>query len=44
VLLSEDYHFCRLARMNGIKVYAAPWATLGHMGSYLFEGYLLQSA
>ena len=43
VLLSEDYHFCRLARMNGIKVYAAPWATLGHMGSYLFEGYLLQT-
>jgi hypothetical protein len=41
VLLSEDYHFCRLARMNGVKVWAAPWVNLGHMGSYMFEGQLL---
>lgn len=40
VLLSEDYHFCRLARMNGLKVFAAPWVQLGHMGSYMFEGQL----
>lgn len=40
-LLSEDYHFCRLARMNGIKVWAAPWVNLGHMGSYMFEGQLI---
>jgi hypothetical protein len=39
-LLSEDYHFCRLARLNGIKVWAAPWAKLGHIGSYKFEGTL----
>lgn len=39
-LLSEDYHFCRLARLNGIKVWAAPWARLGHIGSYKFEGAL----
>jgi len=40
-LLSEDYAFCYLARKHGIKIYAAPWANLGHMGSYLFEGGLL---
>jgi hypothetical protein len=40
-LLSEDYHFCRLARLNGIKVWAAPWIELGHIGSYKFEGKLL---
>ena len=37
-LLSEDYHFCRVARMNGYKIHAAPWVTLGHFGTYLFEG------
>ena len=37
-LLSEDYHFCRIWRLAGGKVYAAPWAHLGHMGSYIFEG------
>lgn len=43
-LLSEDYHFCRVWRMAGGKVWAAPWAHLGHMGSYLFEGALIPSA
>ena len=42
-LLSEDYHFCMVARKNGIKVYAAPWVHLAHMGSYLFEGRLLEN-
>jgi len=42
-LLSEDYHFCKLARDNGIKVWAAPWVQLGHMGTYLFDGKLLQT-
>ena len=32
-LLSEDYHFCRIYRLAGGKVWAAPWAHLGHMGS-----------
>ena len=41
-LLSEDYHFCRLWRMNGGKIYIAPWMDLGHMGSYLFEGTFLK--
>jgi len=40
-LLSEDYAFCKIARDNGIKVWAAPWVRLGHFGSYLFEGGLL---
>jgi hypothetical protein len=43
-LLSEDYHFCRIHRLAGGKVWAAPWAHLGHMGSYLFEGALIPSA
>lgn len=43
VLLSEDYHFCKLARQHGMKVWAAPWVQLGHLGSYLFEGELVGS-
>ena len=39
-LLSEDYHFCKLARQNGFKVYAAPWAQLTHSGTYNFSGTL----
>lgn len=39
-LLSEDYHFCKLARNNGFKVYAAPWARLVHSGTYNFSGSL----
>lgn len=33
-LLSEDYHFCKIARQAGFKVYAAPWANLTHSGTY----------
>jgi hypothetical protein len=36
-LITEDYHFCRIARSHGFKVYAAPWAHLVHAGTYLFE-------
>lgn len=42
-LLSEDYHFCRQVRQAGMKVWIAPWVNLGHFGSYMFEGQLLQS-
>ena len=42
-LLSEDYHFCNVWRQNGGKVWAAPWAQLSHIGTYCFEGQLLQS-
>ena len=37
-LLSEDYHFCKIARDNGFTVWAAPWAELSHCGSYIFNG------
>jgi len=39
-LLSEDYHFCREWRLTGGKMWAAPWLTPGHVGTYLFEGQL----
>jgi len=39
-LLSEDFHFCHTWRKLGGKVHCAPWVTLGHLGSYLFEGAL----
>jgi hypothetical protein len=42
-LLSEDYHFCKIARQAGYKVYAAPWAQLSHCGSYIFSGMLPRS-
>jgi hypothetical protein len=38
-LLSEDYHFCHVWRTKCEgKVWAAPWVTLAHAGSFLFEG------
>ena len=40
VLLSEDYHFCKIAREHGIKIWAAPWVKLAHVGTYAFEGQL----
>ena len=39
-LLSEDYHFCKIAREQGFTVWAAPWAQLAHCGSYIFNGHL----
>lgn len=39
-LLSEDYHFCKLARKHGIKIHAAPWVQLSHTGTYVFSGAL----
>ena len=42
-LLSEDYHFCRIWRLHGGKIYIAPWMNLGHVGTYVFEGQLLTS-
>lgn len=38
--LSEDYSFCEMWREKGGKVYGAPWAEIGHHGSYLFQGSL----
>jgi hypothetical protein len=42
-LLSEDYHFCKISRKAGFKVYAAPWANLTHSGTYNFSGTLPRS-
>jgi hypothetical protein len=39
-LLSEDYHFCKIARDAGFRVWAAPWAELSHTGTYIFNGML----
>jgi hypothetical protein len=36
-LITEDYHFCRLARSHGFKIYAAPWVRLAHAGTYVFD-------
>jgi len=41
ILLSEDFHFCKVARDNGMKVWAAPWVQLAHIGTYAFEGQLI---
>ena len=43
-LLSEDYHFCRTWREMGGKIYGAPWCQLAHIGTYAFEGQLLQTS
>ena len=43
LLLSEDYYFCKKAREHGYKVWAAPWVNLAHVGTYAFEGQLLQT-
>jgi hypothetical protein len=43
-LLSEDYHFCKISRMAGFKVFCAPWANFSHTGSYNFSGTLPRSA
>ena len=37
-LLSEDYHFCVLARKHGFKIYADPAIELSHTGTYTFTG------
>lgn len=39
-LLSEDYHFCKIARESGFTVWCAPWASFGHTGTYTFSGQL----
>lgn len=39
VLLSEDYHFCRIWRQAGGEVFIAPWADLTHNGTYEFSGH-----
>jgi hypothetical protein len=43
-LLSEDYHFCKIARKAGFTVWCAPWASFSHTGTYSFSGQLPRSA
>ena len=40
--LSEDYHFCKLVRSSGFKVWVAPWVQLTHVGTFPFSGRLIQ--
>ena len=42
-LLSEDYHFCKIARKNGVTIWAAPWVELTHCGTYNFSGQLART-
>ena len=42
-LLSEDYHFCKIARKEGVQIWAAPWAKLMHCGTYNFQGNLIRA-
>lgn len=37
ILLSEDYHFCRIWREKGNEVYLAPYVKVIHAGSYWFK-------
>jgi len=39
--LSEDYHFCKLWQKIGGTIWAAPWVSLCHNGTYRFEGKFL---
>jgi len=41
-LLSEDYHFCFAYIAAGGKVHAAPWVKLAHVGTYIFEGGMVE--
>lgn len=36
LLLSEDYHFCKLCNEADIPIYVASWMDLKHTGSYTF--------
>lgn len=42
-LLSEDYHFCKIARKAGLTIWAAPWVQLEHHGAYNFSGQLTRT-
>lgn len=38
ILLSEDYNFCRISKINGYKIYASNSAKVKHFGNYEFSG------
>ena len=41
MLLSEDYHFCKLWTDNGGEIYADPTIELRHVGQHVFSGDLI---
>ena len=43
-LLSEDYFFCSMLRKAGEKIWLLPWIELGHIGTYKFEGSMMNMA
>lgn len=40
-LLSEDYSFLKYAKDVGLNVFAFPWIKLFHVGTYIFQGNLM---
>lgn len=42
--LSEDYMFCQWSRKIGLRVWMLPWIKLTHVGTYAFNGSLLDLA
>lgn len=42
--LSEDYTFCKRARAIGLHVFVLPFIELGHMGSTMYRGTLVDMA
>jgi hypothetical protein len=38
--LSEDYNFSHMVRRMGCKIWACPWVSLTHIGTYGFQGTL----
>ena len=37
ILLSEDYHFCKIAKEQGYKVYGVAYPKITHAGTYFFR-------
>lgn len=42
--LGEDHGFCHLVRQNGMKIWAAPWIRLKHIGGFTFDSSLIDIA
>lgn len=39
-LLSEDFHFCKIAKENNYKIHAVAYPKIAHAGTYFFKGNL----
>jgi hypothetical protein len=39
-LLSEDFHFCKIAKENDYKIHAVAYPEVAHAGTYFFKGSL----